>query len=239
VHAFEPEVLQRIPQEAVKTGPELTFIGSLIPGAGFHDERALLLLALADQCPEMAIYGSILQPPRLRTATKAIVRRLVDSLLGAGLPEQQLRRLPGMQRALSMRARGLPSRFPRKLARCVQPAVFGLEMLALLARSKIGLNIHGEVAGRFAGNMRLFETTGVGTCLVTDWKQNMAELFEPDCEVVVYSSIPDCLEKVAWLADHPTERNAIARAGQARTLRDYTYAKKAEALDAIIRRGFR
>ena len=41
-----------------------------------------------------------------------------------------------------------------------EPAVFGLDMYKLISKSKIILNIHGEIAGDYAGNVRLFEATG-------------------------------------------------------------------------------
>ena len=43
--------------------------------------------------------------------------------------------------------------------------------------------------------MRLFEATGSGACLVTDWKENLGELFEPDVEVVTYRSVAECVKK--------------------------------------------
>jgi spore maturation protein CgeB len=84
--------------------------------------------------------------------------------------------------------------------------------------------------------MRLFEATGVGTCLITDWKDNLHDLFEPDREVVTYRSPQECVEKVKWLLEHPQEREAIAQAGQARTLKDHTFDQRAIELDYIIRR---
>jgi spore maturation protein CgeB len=84
--------------------------------------------------------------------------------------------------------------------------------------------------------MRLFETTGVGTCLVTDWKSNLGELFEPDREVVTYRSAEECVDKVKWLLEHPAEREDIARSGQSRTLKDHSFAQRAVQLDQIIRR---
>jgi spore maturation protein CgeB len=84
--------------------------------------------------------------------------------------------------------------------------------------------------------MRLFEATGVGTCLLTDWKDNLPKLFEPEKEVVTYKSVEECIEKVKWLLDHPQEREAIAKAGQARTLKDHTFAQRAIQLDEIIKR---
>jgi spore maturation protein CgeB len=109
-------------------------------------------------------------------------------------------------------------------------------MFKALSRAKIGFNIHIDAAGSDAGNMRLFETTGVGACLVTDWKENLKELFEPGKEVVTYRSAAECIEKIKWLLDNPLERENIARAGQNRTLHDHTYERRAAELDEIVRR---
>jgi len=87
--------------------------------------------------------------------------------------------------------------------------------------------------------MRLFEATGVGSCLVTDWRKNIRELFEPDREVVTYRSPEECVEKATWLLDHPRERLEIARAGQARALKDHTFVPRGAQLDAIVRSALR
>ena len=44
------------------------------------------------------------------------------------------------------------------------------------------------MAKSYANNMRLYEATGVGALLVTDWKENLGEMFEPGKEVVAYRS---------------------------------------------------
>ncbi len=88
-----------------------------------------------------------------------------------------------------------------------------------------------------ASNMRLFEATGVGSCLVTDWKANLNRLFEPDREIVTYESADECAEKVKWLLAHPEERRTIALAGQRRTLKDHSYMQRRVQLDDLIRRS--
>jgi spore maturation protein CgeB len=108
-------------------------------------------------------------------------------------------------------------------------------MYQTLADSKVTLNIHADSSPTHASNMRLFETTGVGTCLLTDWKSNLATLFEPDREVIVYSSSAECVEKARWLLANPGPRQAVAMAGQQRTLRDHTFARRAHLFDGIIR----
>jgi spore maturation protein CgeB len=83
--------------------------------------------------------------------------------------------------------------------------------------------------------MRLFETTGVGACLLTDWKENLSELFEPGKEVLTYRSVEECVEKVNYILEHEDERDSIAAAGQRRTLREHTFDNRAARIDEIIR----
>ena len=87
----------------------------------------------------------------------------------------------------------LPASSP--LHRCFQGEVWGADMYQVLRRSRITLNSHIDLAGREAGNMRLFEATGVGAFLLTDFKDNLDTLFAPDREVAVWRSIDDCLER--------------------------------------------
>lgn len=117
----------------------------------------------------------------------------------------------------------------------LRPSVFGLEMFNTLKRSKLTFNSHIDVSANSASNMRLFEATGMGTCLVTDWKQNISTLFVPDQEVVTYKSVEECVEKVKWLQAHPAEAKRIGAAGQQKTLRQHTYGLRALELDKVIR----
>jgi spore maturation protein CgeB len=112
--------------------------------------------------------------------------------------------------------------------------VWGLDMYRSLARSRITLNRHIDVAENNANNMRLFEATGVGTMLLTDRKDNLGELFEIGKEVVTYSSPEEAAELIRHYLIHPDEAQAIAQAGQARTLRDHTYRRRMEELVPIL-----
>jgi spore maturation protein CgeB len=107
-------------------------------------------------------------------------------------------------------------------------------MYRTLQRSR-NYNIHADVASRSASNRRLFECTGVGTCLLTDRKANISTLFEPDREVVTFSGIEECIDKAKWLLDNPQQRRTIAEAGQRRALAEHTFAQRAEQFDAVIR----
>jgi len=114
--------------------------------------------------------------------------------------------------------------------------VWGLDMYRALARSRVTLNRHINVAENNANNMRLFEATGVGALLITDDKDNLGELFEVGKEVVTYSSPEEAAEMIRYYIAHPEEARTIARAGQSRTLRDHTYQRRMEELVPILER---
>jgi hypothetical protein len=123
------------------------------------------------------------------------------------------------------RPQALPASSP--LHRCFQGEVWGAEMYQVLRRSRITLNSHIDLAGREAGNMRLFEATGVGAFLLTDFKDNLDTLFAPDREVGVWRSIDDCLDRIGQYLRDDQARATIARAGQARTMSQHTYRHRA------------
>jgi hypothetical protein len=116
---------------------------------------------------------------------------------------------------------------------CHRGPAWGLEMYDVLARSEVTLNRHIDLAGDVAANHRLYEATGVGTCLVTDWKSNLQDLFAVDEEVVAYGSPAECVDAVGTLLNQPEQRRDIATAGQERTLADHTYEQRMRRLERI------
>jgi spore maturation protein CgeB len=117
----------------------------------------------------------------------------------------------------------------------VGPPLWGYEMYRQLQRARIALNIHIDMAENFAANMRLYEATGVGTMLVTDWKQNLDELFKSGTEVIAYRSPEECIESIKHYLDHDQEREQLAQLGQRRTLSEHTYYHRMQELTEILR----
>lgn len=116
------------------------------------------------------------------------------------------------------------------LHRCFQGEVWGADMYQVLRRSRVTLNSHIDLAGREAGNMRLFEATGVGAFLLTDFKDNLHTLFEPDREVAVWRSPDDCLAAIERALADDNNRADIAQAGQARTMAQHTYHHRTQEI---------
>ena len=110
------------------------------------------------------------------------------------------------------------------------------DMYGLLASSQITLNRHIDIAEGYANNMRLYEATGMGACLLTDAKVNLPCLFEPDQEVVTYETPAEAVGKLKQLLADPQAAVAIAARGQARTLREHSYSQRMAELVALLQR---
>lgn len=117
----------------------------------------------------------------------------------------------------------------------IQGEAWGYDMYDILSKSKITITMHiKSVAGDYANNMSLYESTGMGVLLMTDNKKNLHEIFEIGKEVVVYNNDNDLAEKIDYYLKNEEERKLIALAGQKRTLRDHTYKKRMIELIEII-----
>ena len=130
-------------------------------------------------------------------------------------------------------------KIPRQPLRDLYPgrchnATLGVDYFGVLNKSRVTFNKHTDHNKGIVGNLRMFEATGVGACLLTDNGRNINALFEPGREVVTYSSIDEVVEKVRYLLDHEDERAEIARAGQKRTLKDHTIFNRCQLIDDVI-----
>lgn len=127
-------------------------------------------------------------------------------------------------------------RLPRgsRLRRVSGPPIFGREMFQVLSEARIVFNRHSSVAGPHANNMRLYEATGVGAALLTDAKSDLHTLFTPGEEVATYNDAEECVAQVDALLADDRRREALATAGQQRTLRDHTYRRRIPRIAACV-----
>jgi SAM-dependent methyltransferase len=117
--------------------------------------------------------------------------------------------------------------------------VWGHDMFNILHNSLITVNRHIDVAENNANNMRLFEATGCGALLITDYKDNLHELFEVGKEIVAYRSHEECAALIKYYLEHPDKARKIAAAGQHRTLTEHTYASRLKYTAEILQRHSR
>ncbi len=246
-HYFDERVLGRLQENPQH---ECTFFGT--SGLGFdwvHQPRYYYLHELLKEdliecwLEESSGYLNSWKAPIKRTLERAFSLapdRLLEKLQASHRFPSAVHKLAfnSLARKSSLR-NGYPL-FPiQKLHRlypnqCHHP-FFGLEMYQGLKDSRITFNKHSFAALNTVDNIRLFQATGVGSCLLTDWGTNLSELFEIDQEVVTYTSLDECKEKIRFLRDNEKVRAAIGKRGQQRTLKDHTAKTRADQLNTMIK----
>jgi hypothetical protein len=85
---------------------------------------------------------------------------------------------------------------------------------------------------------RIFNMTGAGAFTIHPYIEGIGDLFELDKEIVTYpyGRFDRLKEKIDYYLEHPEEREAIAKAGQARTLKDHTYRHRMQTIiDEVTR----
>ncbi len=120
------------------------------------------------------------------------------------------------------------------LKKCYMGSAWGMDMYNILFNSLITLNRHSKISENYANNMRLYEATGVGTMLITDYKENLNQIFEIGSEVEIYKNSKDLIEKISFYLNNEEKRKEIAKNGQRKTLNEHTYEKRMKELIDII-----
>lgn len=111
--------------------------------------------------------------------------------------------------------------------------VTGEEKAKAFNAAKIVLNTmhYGEIEGV---NCRLFEAAGCGAFQIADWRPALADLFEPEKEIVTFRTRQELKAKVDYYLAHPKERREIADRAYARAHREHTYERRLEKMFEIL-----
>ena len=205
-YSFHADIAERV--GTLERIYPLTFAGSLVVRSDLHVRRLRLVGELAKRFPlTVRATGSILQ---WKWTERTQRRRLRHFHWGEAMDIH-------------------------RLGRANLGAVHGLPMYRFFGQSLVTFNVHIDNARNVASNMRLFEATGMGACLLTDGADGMEDYFEPDREVVLYGSRSEAVEKARWLFDNPEKARAIGDAGFQRTMRDHTFEKRIPLLESFLR----
>ncbi|SMF42222.1 Glycosyl transferases group 1 [Azospirillum oryzae] len=125
------------------------------------------------------------------------------------------------------------SDLPPAIARISRPPAWGTALYQATRSGRIGLNIHIDITGA-AMNMRILETAGCGTLLLTEADPELASLLAPGLEVAAYDRGEDLPERIEALLADRVGLEAMASRGQARVLKDHSMAARAEWFERIV-----
>jgi hypothetical protein len=236
-HGFPKHILDELPAAPTTPLPQVTFVGSIVREAGFHARREALLLALGRAVP-LAIHSPMYAAgrwARVQTLAKQAAYVATRPLRAVPPVRRALGAIPALEKAFNLHAW---PRLPQNpaLGPYLQPPVFGPDMFATLQAAQVVLNQHIEVSATSASNMRLYEATGMGACLLTDWKENLHELFDTDAEVATYNSVPEAVEKARYLLNNANACRAMGAAAQRRVLRDHLQEHRVTLMLQLLRK---
>ena len=102
--------------------------------------------------------------------------------------------------------------------------------------SKIVLNIHkpsDKIDGTKA-NMRVFEATGCGSLLLTDYSQGIEEFYNVGKELLTYNNIEDLVSNIDFLLANEKTCEEIAYKGFERAHREHTYLNRVKHMMSLI-----
>jgi spore maturation protein CgeB len=219
---FDQNIIERV-RKCTPLNKEIVFIGQIINSVDFHCYRETLLRELTKKKIPLEIYTASLKPHNLKNWGKYFVKYFIESIRAG---KEYFKKEQNIIKNYSS----------EKLFRdSLKSAVYGLDMFNVLRSAKAALNIHADSSSNYASNMRLFEITGMGTCLLSDWRKNISQLFEVDREILTYKTPEECQEKIKWILANPAKARDIALNGQKRTLSEHSFEKRAELFDRILR----
>lgn len=109
------------------------------------------------------------------------------------------------------------------------------ELPLVFAASEINFNAT-SLQMQTAVNQRVFDVPATGGLLLTDFRDQLGELFELGREVVCYREAEEIGELADYYLRHESERRRVAEAGRRRVLAEHTYVHRVRRMLDILRR---
>jgi hypothetical protein len=200
---------------------------------GNYGLRADYALHLLENGVDLHLYGpGWMLSGRIARAKRRLHR---DLTMGAALFA------PSLATQATLTARAARMDMMRRLAAAhpgnVHQPVSDDEVIRLYSRSNVSLGFlevfdHHDPSGPVLQHLHLREFEGPmsGALYLTNYSDELAEMFEPDKEVLVWRNRHELLEKARFYAEHPEAGDKIRAAGRKRALACHTYRHRFEQL---------
>ena len=105
--------------------------------------------------------------------------------------------------------------------------VYGLgvsfeEMIILMKRSKITLNLSGDSGGTTQIKLRMFEAPACNSLLLSEYTKGIEEFWDINKEIICFDSQAEFESKAQWLLANDDKRAKVSQCAHERFLRQYT-----------------
>ena len=122
-----------------------------------------------------------------------------------------------------------PDRYKEVLKCKLHPPVCREDMYKIFASSKINLNI--TLRSIESGiPQRVIDIMTAGGFVLTNYQEEVSELFDEDKEIVTFSCLDEYRDKAHYYIAHEEERAAIAAAGLKKVREEYNITKLVEKM---------
>ncbi len=109
------------------------------------------------------------------------------------------------------------------------------DLPALYGATSINFNAT-SLQMKAAVNQRVFDVPAAGGFLLTDFKEQLAEVLEPGKESACYHDPEEIPDLVRFYLRHPGARGKIIERARARILQEHTYRHRLQEMLAVLRR---
>ncbi|WP_099469196.1 CgeB family protein [Konateibacter massiliensis] len=113
------------------------------------------------------------------------------------------------------------------------PADSREEMPKIFKSSKININMTIKTI-ETGIPLRIYDIMGNGGFVLTNYQSELLEYFVPGEDLVIYESLDDLIQKVAYYLEHEEERKQIAENGYKKVKEHYTIEKRLEDIVMMV-----
>ncbi|MDR2488805.1 MAG: glycosyltransferase [Desulfovibrio sp.] len=111
------------------------------------------------------------------------------------------------------------------------------ELPRLYPRAAVNFNCTSKQM-KGAVNQRVFDVPATGAFLLTDYREQVENLFEPGREIICYRSPEEAGDLARYYLAHPEARLAVSAAARRRILNEHSYEHRLRSLIAGMREFF-
>ena len=205
--AFDDNILKQV--KNVEKKNQILFLGNIFLERNLHGHRAAILKEISKHC-NLKIYSN-LNDYKLKNFVKNFFFKLLK--ISNYKDFNALEELKFYTNMMSLKKINYSEN------------LYGLDQFRKLNENQIVLNIHQDNIS-FAANVRLFESTGMGCCLITEAHKNLSQLFTEDKEIVTFKNKYDLIEKIGYYKNHYNEAKKIGKNAQIKIFKLHTFNKR-------------
>ena len=111
------------------------------------------------------------------------------------------------------------------------------EMPTFYNSSKINFNMTSKQM-KYAVNQRVFDVAACGQFLLTDYQQQLDEIFDIKTEAVCFDDIEEIPEIITFFLQNDKSRNNYAQAARKKVLKSETYLHRIEKMISIMKQRY-